>query len=132
MTAKKMGTGKKIGVGVGIVTAAALAGAAGYYLYGKNGAKNRKKAKALGVKAYAEVAKEARKLKAVSKTDYHKLVDVVTKKYAAIKSIDKKELRAVAGDLKRHWKNIEAEARVRERALVSRVKKVKKSLKRRK
>jgi len=132
MTAKKIGAGKKIGVGVGIVTIAALAGAAGYYLYGKNGAKNRKKAKALGVKAYTEVAKEARKLKAVSKTDYHKLVDAVMKKYAAIKSIDKKELRAVAGDLKRHWKNIEAEARIRERALVSKVNKVKKSLKRRK
>ena len=127
-----MGAGKKIGLGVGIITAAALVGAAGYYLYGKNGAKNRKKAKALGVKAYTEVAKEARKLKAVSKTDYHKLVDAVTKKYTAIKSIDKKELRAVAGDLKRHWKNIEAEARIRERALVSKVNKVKKSLKRRK
>ncbi len=132
MAAKKMGTGKKIGLGVGIVTAAALAGAAGYYLYSKNGAKNRKKAKALGVKAYTEVAKEARKLKAVSKTDYHKIVDVVTKKYGAIKSIDKKELRAVAGDLKRHWKNIEAEACVRERMLLAKAKKVKKSLKRRK
>ena len=63
MTAKKIGTGKKIGVGVGIVTVAALAGAAGYYLYGKNGAKNRKKAKALSVKAYAEGAKKTRKNK---------------------------------------------------------------------
>src|SRR3989304_5932090 len=99
MTAKKIGTGKKIGVGVGIVTVAALAGAAGYYLYGKNGAKNRKKVKALAVKAHSEVLARAKKLKAVSKMDYHKIVDAVTKKYAAVKTIDKSELRAVGTDL---------------------------------
>ncbi len=132
MTVKKSGARKKIGLGVGIVTVAVLAGAAGYYLYGKNGTKNRKKAKALGVRAYVDVAKKARKLKVVGKSDYHKIVDMVTKKYSAIKSIDKNELRAVAQDLKRHWKNIEAEARIRERALLAKAKKVKKSLKRRK
>lgn len=124
--------GKKIGLGVGVVTAAALAGAAGYYFSGKDGVKNRKKVRALGVRAYAEVTKEARKLKALGKSDYHKIVGMVAKKYDAIKSIDKKELRAVVGDLKRHWKNIEAEARIRERTFLAKAKKVKKVLKRKK
>lgn len=118
-----MGTGKKIGLGVGIVTVAALAGAAGYYLSGKQGAKNRKKVKTLAVKAHKEVLAKARKLKAISRADYHKIVDVVTKKYAAVKSIDKKELHAVAADLKKHWSRIETEAKRKNKALVRKVKK---------
>lgn len=131
MTVKKMSTGKKVGLGVGIVAAGALAAAAGYYLSGKDGAKNRKKVKTLAVKVYSDVTKEARKLKKVSKADYHKLVDAVTKKYGALRSIDKKELKAVAGDLKKHWKNIEAEARVKERALMASARRGKQAIKRR-
>ncbi|MDO8572646.1 MAG: hypothetical protein Q7S11_02630 [bacterium] len=110
MNVKKI-TGKKIGLGVGLVTAAALAGAAGLYLYGKDGAKNRKKVKTLAVKVHTDVVSHAKKLKSLGKKDYLAVVDMVTKKYNALKSIDKNELNKVAINLKKHWNTIEREAK---------------------
>lgn len=129
MTEKKMGTGKKIGLGVGMVTAAALAGAAGYYLYGKDGAKHRKQVKTLAAKAHAEVLKRAKKLSSITKADYHTIVDAVEQELSAIKSIDKKDMQAVARDLKTHWNQIEKTARAKKSKLVLGAKKIKKSLK---
>jgi hypothetical protein len=128
MTVKKNRT-SKVGLGMGIVAAATLATAAGYYLYGKNGDKNRKKVSLLARKAYAEVVRRTKKLKWVSKADYHKIVRAVEYEYRALKSIDKKDLKSVAADLKKRWQIIEREARSKENMLAASAKKAGKAMK---
>jgi len=87
-------TGEKVAVGAGIAALAAFA-AAGYFLYGKDGAKNRKKVRGWMLKAKGEVLEGVEKLK-----------DVTEEQYAAIKNIDPAEVEAMAKELRGHWKNI--------------------------
>ncbi|OGD32619.1 hypothetical protein A3C91_02015 [Candidatus Azambacteria bacterium RIFCSPHIGHO2_02_FULL_52_12] len=95
-------------VGLGLAAAAAAATAAGAYFFtGKKGAANRKKAKAWAVKAKKEVVKGIHALKKVDQKAYHAVVHGVMKGYDAVKDIDKKEVAALAGELKSHWKNIQ-------------------------
>ena len=106
MAAKKMSTGSKVMVGAGI-GALALAGiAGGYFLYGKDGAKNRKKIKSWGLKAKAEVLEKIEKAKDMSEADYHMIVDTVAKKYAQVKDMDQAELASFAKEMKGHWKSM--------------------------
>jgi hypothetical protein len=103
MAAKKVGTGTKVAVGAGI-GALALAGVAGaYFLYGKDGAKNRKKVKAWGLKAKAEVLEKIEKAKDMGADEYHMLIDTVADKYSKMKDMDPAEIVAFAKEMKGHW-----------------------------
>ena len=102
---KKVTTGTKVAVGAGIAALAAFA-AAGYFLYGKDGAKNRKKVRGWMLKAKGEVLEGVEKMKDVSEADYKALVDKVGAKYKAVKSIDPAEVEAMVRELHGHWKNI--------------------------
>ncbi len=102
---KKETTGAKVAVGAGIAALAAFA-AAGYFLYGKDGAKNRKKVRGWMLKAKGEVLEGVEKMKDVSEADYKALVDKVGAKYKAVKSIDPAEVEAMVRELHGHWKNI--------------------------
>lgn len=105
--------GKKSGktvskVGFGIAAVAAVAAAAGAYFFaGEKGAENRKKAKAWAVKAKKEVVKGIHAMKKADRKAYHAVVEHVMKGYDAVKDIDKKEVAALAGELKSHWNNIQ-------------------------
>lgn len=99
---------KKTNGGGGLIGLAALAAVAagGYFLYGKDGAKNRKKVKGWMLKAKGEVLEKVEKLKEVSEPEYRKVVDAVAAKYSAVKSIDPVEVQQMAKELHGHWKNI--------------------------
>ena len=102
---KKATTGAKVAVGAGIAALAAFA-AAGYFLYGKDGAKNRKKVRGWMLKAKGEVLEGVEKMKDVSEADYKLIVDKVGAKYKAVKNIDPAEVEAMVRELHGHWKNI--------------------------
>lgn len=102
---KKATTGAKVAVGAGIAALAAFA-AAGYFLYGKDGAKNRKKVRGWMLKAKGEVLEGVEKMKDVSEADYKLIVDKVGAKYKAAKNIDPAEVEAMVRELHGHWKNI--------------------------
>lgn len=104
---KTANSGKKLAVEIGVGLAAVAATAAGaYFLYGKNGAKNRKAVKSWMLKAKAEALEQLEKAKDMSEKSYHEIIDKVHKKYAAVKNIDPKEVKELVGELKGHWVEI--------------------------
>ena len=102
---KKTTTGAQVAVGAGIAALAAFA-AAGYFLYGKDGAKSRKKVRGWMLKAKGEVLEGVEKMKDVSEADYKMIVDKVGAKYKTVKNIDPAEVEAMVKELHGHWKNI--------------------------
>ncbi len=103
-------SGKKEAVAIGAVALAALASV--YFLYGsKQAPKNRRKVKGWMLKAKGEVLEKIENVKDVSEEGYSSIVDKVMKKYAQIKSIDTTEVEALGKDLKKHWKNFQADLR---------------------
>jgi len=94
------------GVGMGIV-AAATAGA--YFLFGKEGATNRKKIKGWVLKAKGEVLDKLEDMKIVNKDKYEAVVDQVTKKYKKVKKVSGPELKKLNKDLKSAWTKIKKE-----------------------
>lgn len=101
-----MKTSKKVGIGAGIAAAAAAAAAGAYFLYGKNGAKNRKAVKSWMLKARAEVMEKMEKLENVSEDKYREIVDTVLRGYKSAKKASPAELAAAAAELKSHWNSI--------------------------
>lgn len=95
-----MKTAAEIGVGLAAVAAAA---AGAYFLYGKEGAKNRRKVKSWMLKMKAEVLEGLENAKEVNEKTYRKVVADVTRRY---KNVDKKELAEMARELMGHWRNI--------------------------
>ena len=98
-------TRSNIAVGAGLAAVAAFA-AAGYFLYGKDGAKNRKKIRSWMLKAKAEVLEGVEKMKDVTEEQYNMVVDKVGAKYKNIKNIDPAEIEMMIRELRGHWKNI--------------------------
>ena len=118
---KKKIMSAKAKVGLGIGAAAALAAAAGTYFFtGKKGAANRKKAAAWAEKAKKDVVKGMRSLEKVNEKAYHAAVDGVMKGCNVVKNVDKKEVAALARELKGHWKSIQKD--VAESSAVKQVK----------
>lgn len=102
----KMKTSKKVGIGMGLAAAAAAAAAGAYFLYGKNGAKNRKTVKGWMLKARGEVMDRMEKLESVSEAKYREIVDTVIRGYKSAKNASPAELAAAAAELKSHWNSI--------------------------
>lgn len=95
-------TKKYIGAGVGLVAVAA----GGYFLYGKDGAKNRKKIKGWALKAKGEMLENIERLKDVNQKTYNEVVDRVAKRYKKFKQVDKKELQRLVRESKSFWNGI--------------------------
>ncbi len=96
-------TTNKVAVGAGLIAA----GAAAYMLLGPNGDKNRKDAKAWGIKMKKEIAQKIEKAKDASEPVYKKIVEEVSEKYAKLKSVDEKELKSMASSISKQWKSIQ-------------------------
>lgn len=94
---------------VALVGAAAAAIAGGYFFYGKDGAKHRKKLKAWSIKAKGEVMEKLEKAKTVSEDIFHQAVDAISAKYAKTKGVTPEDIDAFAKDLKKHWRDIKKE-----------------------
>ena len=99
---------KHEGIGLGL-TALAAAAAGAYFLYGKDGVKNRKKVSSWMFKMRGEVQENIGTLMEVNKTSYNKVVDDVARHYKALKQVDKKELDQMVRELKGHWNSISAQ-----------------------
>lgn len=102
----KMKTSKKVGIGMGLAATAAAAAAGAYFLYGKNGPKNRKAVKGWMLKARGEVMESMEKLESVSEDKYREIVDTVIRGYKSAKKASPAELAAAAAELKGHWSSI--------------------------
>lgn len=102
MIKKKENIGAAVVVGVGI----AVASAAAYLLFGKEGKKNRKALRGWAIKMKGEIIEKLEKAKEVSEPVYNQIVDGVSARYAKIKDIDKKELEELIADIRQHWKAI--------------------------
>ena len=111
--ATKKSTGSGAGLVAGIAAAAAAAAAGAYFLYGKNAAKNRKVVKGWMLKAKGEVLDQMEKGKEMTEETYNKVIDQVSKKYQAVKNIDRSELDQMAKELKGHWKSISKQLSVK-------------------
>jgi hypothetical protein len=98
------GGGAGWGAGIAATVAAAAIGA--YFLYGKDGAKNRKKVKGWMLKAKGEILEKVEALENVSEGKYQQIVEEVAARYRGARNVDKAELVALITDAKRHWKTM--------------------------
>ena len=120
---------QKIATGVGL-TAAAVAAAGAYFLYGsKDGAKNRNTVKSWALKAKAEVLERMEDAKKMTKEEYEDMVHAVTDTYAGVKGATKKDLVEFAAEMKDHWDVIEDAATKKKKDVQKSVKKVTKAAK---
>ena len=91
---------QKIGIGVGL-TAAAVAAAGTYFLYGSKGAsKNRKAVKSWALKAKAEVLEKLESAKQMSKEEYEQVIDSVIGVYGDLKQASKVDVSGFKKEMK--------------------------------
>ncbi len=125
---KKITKEQAVGIGVGL-TAAAVAAAGAYFLYGsKNAAKNRKAVKSWTLKAKAEVLEKIEEAKDMSQEEYEQLIDTVSTAYQGVKSASKADLVTFKKEMKEHWKQIAKTAAPQKKAVKKAVKKVEKAV----
>jgi len=126
MAAKKkavLSDAQKVGLGVGL-TAAAVAAAGTYFLYGSKGAsKNRKAVKSWALKAKAEVLEKLEQAKEMSREEYEQLIDTVGGIYAQVKEASKVDISVFKKEMKEYWNKIEKTAAPKKKAAVKVVKK---------
>lgn len=107
-----------MGIGVAAVSALALGT---YLLYGKDGPKNRKKAKAWMLKAKGEVLEEVEQLKEMSLDAYHNLVTNVTEKYSKMKDVDAADVAKLVKELKSYGKKLTSQKKKVVKKMVKKV-----------
>jgi uncharacterized protein involved in outer membrane biogenesis len=126
---KNLSTTQKIEIGVGL-TAAAVAAAGAYFLYGsKNAAKNRKVVKGWMLKAKGEVLESLERAQEMTQDEYEELVASVVGAYAQVKEASKTDLSAFKKEMLEHWKSIEKSAKPLKKAAKKAVKKATKTAK---
>jgi hypothetical protein len=104
--AQRVTTGTKVSIGASL-TAAAVAAAGAYFLYGsKNASKNRKKVASWVEDAKAEVMKGLKKAKSMSEAEYHELVEKVAKAHSEIAKLSKSDISQFKKDMAAGWKVI--------------------------
>lgn len=102
-----LSTQQKVGIGVGLTTAAVTAAGA-YFLYGsKNAAKNRKMVRSWALKAKAEVLEQLENAQKMSKEEYEELIDRVAAAYGKLREVSKTEVENFRKEMKKHWDEIE-------------------------
>jgi hypothetical protein len=120
---------QKIVAGVGL-TAAAVAAAGAYFLYGsKDAVQNRKIVKSWGLKAKAEVLERMEDAKKMTREEYEDMVQAVAGTYAGVKGSTKKDLVEFVSEMKEHWDVIEDLASNKKKGVNKTVKKVTKAVK---
>ncbi len=102
---------QNVRIGIGL-TAAAVAAAGTYFLYGsKNAVKNRKAVKSWMLKAKAEVLERLEDAKEMSKEEYEELINNVATKFSELKTASKVDIKGFKDEMKEHWKAIEKSAK---------------------
>jgi hypothetical protein len=97
----------KVGLGIGL-TAAAVAAAGAYFLYGsKKAAQNRKKVKGWSLKAKGEILEALEKAEQITEGEYDKLVEAATKAYGTVERASKGEIKDFKMEMLGHWKDLQ-------------------------
>ena len=97
---------QKLGLGVGL-TAAAVAAAGAYFLYGsKDASKNRKKVKSWSLKAKAEVLEAMENAQQISEEEFKQLVSGVTDTYGKVQKISKVEAAEFKAEMAKNWQDL--------------------------
>ncbi len=106
-TKKEMSGAQKMGIGVGL-TAAAVAAAGAYFLYGSAEApKNRKKVKSWALKAKADVLEALEKAEHITESEYKAIVDTVGGAYGKVRNASATEVTDFKKEMKNHWGKIQ-------------------------
>lgn len=109
-----------------VVVGASLAGlaATAYFLFGPKGKKHQKQVKAWAIKMKGDVVEKLEKARDISEPVYHEIIDSVATTYEKGKKASQKEIKALARDLKAHWKTIGSLARATKRDVAKSARKV--------
>lgn len=119
--AKKLSSGDKMGLGIGL-TAAAVAAAGAYFLYGsKKSAQNRKKVKGWTLKAKGEILETLEKAEQITESEYDKLVETATKAYGTVERATKGELKDFKSEMLQHWTDLQKNKAVKKIAASAKV-----------
>lgn len=103
---KGMSNAQKLGIGVGL-TAAAVAAAGTYFLYGsKDATKNRKKVKSWALKAKGDVLSALEKTEQMTEGEFKDLVNTVGVSYAKVEKLSKKELDEFKKEMAGNWQQL--------------------------
>jgi len=99
---------QKLGIGVGLTTAA-VAAAGAYFLYGsKDAPDNRKKVKSGILRAKAEVLETLENAKEITEDEFHDLVNGVVETYSKAQSLSKKDLSEFKSEMVDNWEDLVA------------------------
>lgn len=98
-----LGNAQKLGLGVGL-TAAAVAAAGAYFLYGsKDAPKNRKKVQSWALKAKGEVLEALEKADKMTAGEFQTLVDGVLSTYGKAQKLSKADLQNFKKEMSENW-----------------------------
>tara|TARA_B100000508_G_scaffold104639_1_gene82916 strand:+ start:11684 stop:12145 length:462 start_codon:yes stop_codon:yes gene_type:complete len=104
---KELSSVQKIEIGVGL-TAAAVAAAGAYFLYGsKNASKNRKAVKSWALKAKADVLEKLEEAKEMTRGEYEDLLTAAVGAYGSAKTVTKKDVKEFTTEMMSHWEALE-------------------------
>ena len=99
-------TESMIEAGLGLAVIAALGA---YFLYGKNGERNRGKIAGWTLKMKGEVLEKVEELKELNEEDYYEIVDEVSARYAKLAKVGAAELQRLTEELKGAWGHLSAQ-----------------------
>lgn len=102
--AKKQTQNGSINGAIAAAAGLAAVGVATYLMFGPDGKKNRKVVRGWAIKMKGEIIEKLEDAQEVTEPVFNKIVDEVSKKYTALKHVDKQELMAVLDDLRKQWK----------------------------
>lgn len=104
---KDLSPTQKVEIAVGI-TAAAVAAAGTYFLYGsKHASNNRKKVKSWMLNAKAEALSALESAQEMSQEEYEQLIEGIASTYASVQGATKGDLSAFKEEMKDYWGHIE-------------------------
>jgi hypothetical protein len=99
---------QKLGIGVGLTTAA-VAAAGAYFLYGsKDAPENRKKMKSGILKAKAEVLEVLEDAHEITEDEFHDLVNGVVATYSKVQSLSQRDLKDFKVEMLENWEELVA------------------------
>lgn len=93
-------------LGVSLASLAATA----YFFFGPKGKAHQRHAKAWAIKMKADVIAKLESAKKITEPLYHQIIDAVAKEYTREKKAGQSEVKALAQDLRKHWKTISKSA----------------------
>ena len=113
------------------VIGASLAGlaAVAYFFLGPEGKKHQKNVKSWAIKMKGDVVEKLEAARSVGEPSYHAIIDSVAAKYEKAKKTSPTEIKALAQDLKKHWKTISSSIKTEKPKTTKTTKTVKKAVK---